>query len=167
MYVSFQVADAVKHAIDVGYRHIDCAQGYGNQAEIGEVFDHVFKSGKVNSLNFLCLFVSYCRFTVVQTDYSFRLDLSHLRLKIEGRVAPSSRFTQCLHNICLLQVARKDLFITSKIWNTFHSFDRALLAIDVILRDLKLEFIDMMLIHWPQGYKEDSDPPVNVPKVTI
>ncbi|EFJ36384.1 hypothetical protein SELMODRAFT_141212 [Selaginella moellendorffii] len=41
------VGKAVKTALEVGYRHIDCASVYGNQKEIGEALSEVFKSGIV------------------------------------------------------------------------------------------------------------------------
>ncbi|XP_029473480.1 aldo-keto reductase family 1 member A1 isoform X2 [Rhinatrema bivittatum] len=37
-----QVKDAVLYALSVGYRHIDCAAVYGNEAEIGEAFSESF-----------------------------------------------------------------------------------------------------------------------------
>lgn len=42
-----EVGKAVKIAIDNGYRHIDCAATYGNEAEIGVALAEVFKEGKV------------------------------------------------------------------------------------------------------------------------
>lgn len=42
-----QVAKAVKEAISLGYRHIDCASVYGNEDKIGEVLEDVLNSGKI------------------------------------------------------------------------------------------------------------------------
>lgn len=41
-----QVKDAVKVALEVGYRHIDCAAIYGNEVEIGEALQEAF-AGRV------------------------------------------------------------------------------------------------------------------------
>ncbi|WP_425381335.1 aldo/keto reductase [Spiroplasma endosymbiont of Polydrusus pterygomalis] len=47
------------------------------------------------------------------------------------------------------EVTRQDLFITSKIWNDNHKYELAKDAFRDILRRLKLEYLDLCLIHWP------------------
>jgi diketogulonate reductase-like aldo/keto reductase len=42
-----EVAKAVKAALHSGYRHIDCAEGYDNQKEIGEALSEIWKEGKI------------------------------------------------------------------------------------------------------------------------
>lgn len=42
-----EVGDAVRVAIDTGYRHIDTAQNYYNEEEIGEALEEKIKEGKV------------------------------------------------------------------------------------------------------------------------
>jgi alcohol dehydrogenase (NADP+) len=46
-YSADQVATAVKKAIELGYRHLDCASVYGNEKEIGAVLREVFAEGTV------------------------------------------------------------------------------------------------------------------------
>ncbi|MCB0155831.1 MAG: aldo/keto reductase, partial [Anaerolineae bacterium] len=40
-----QIAEAVKGAAKIGYRHFDCAAVYGNEAEIGAALQDVLASG--------------------------------------------------------------------------------------------------------------------------
>ncbi|MDR0361787.1 MAG: aldo/keto reductase [Planctomycetota bacterium] len=51
-------------------------------------------------------------------------------------------------------VDRKDLFVTTKLWNTRHGYDEAFKAFDESMERLGLDYIDLYLIHWPVAGSE-------------
>ncbi|MDR3245708.1 MAG: aldo/keto reductase [Prevotellaceae bacterium] len=46
-------------------------------------------------------------------------------------------------------IDRKDLFVTTKLWNTQRGYEPALKAFEISLAELGLDYIDMYMIHWP------------------
>ncbi|XP_013196732.2 aldo-keto reductase AKR2E4-like isoform X2 [Amyelois transitella] len=48
-------------------------------------------------------------------------------------------------------VRREDLFITTKLWNSFHARDQVAPALRESLKKLNLTYVDLYLIHWPVG----------------
>jgi 2,5-diketo-D-gluconate reductase A len=81
-------ADIVAGALKAGYRHLDTAAIYGNEAGVGQ---GLAKGG----------------------------------------------------------VAREDIFVATKVWNDAQGFDATLRAAQESLNRLKLDYVDLYLVHWP------------------
>jgi diketogulonate reductase-like aldo/keto reductase len=94
---------AVRNALEIGYRHFDCAERYRNEREVGEVLQAVSAS---------------------------------------------------------LAITRDQLFVTTKLWNTNHRPERVGPALAASLDRLRLDYVDLYLIHTPFAFKpgDDQDP---------
>lgn len=53
---------------------------------------------------------------------------------------------------------RSDIFITSKLWNTNRSYNKAFRGFDKSMRNLDLDYIDLYLIHWPANKMKYKNP---------
>jgi D-xylose reductase len=84
--------DLIPTAVEIGYRHFDCACDYGNEPAVGEGLRRALSSG-----------------------------------------------------VC----SREDLWVTSKLWNTYHHPDHVRSACERSLSDLGLDVLDLYLIHFP------------------
>lgn len=54
-------------------------------------------------------------------------------------------------------VPRREVFVTTKLWNSDHGYDQTLRACDASLARLRTERVDLYLVHWPvQGLRADT-----------
>lgn len=88
-----KAAQAVRDAAEIGYRHFDTAEGYGNERGVGE-------------------------------------------------------------GVRACGVARDQLFVTTKLEAAYKTYAEAKAGIDGSLRDLGLDYIDLMIIHSPQPWTD-------------
>ncbi|MFC7303362.1 aldo/keto reductase [Streptomyces monticola] len=51
-------------------------------------------------------------------------------------------------------IAREELFVTTKLWNSEQGYDATLRAFDTSLDKLGLDYVDLYLIHWPLPAKD-------------
>ncbi|KAI7908264.1 NADP-dependent oxidoreductase domain-containing protein [Cokeromyces recurvatus] len=55
-------------------------------------------------------------------------------------------------------VPRKEIFITSKLWNTHHRKEYVKAAVKASLKALGLDYLDLYLIHWPVSFINSGKP---------
>jgi 2,5-diketo-D-gluconate reductase A len=51
-------------------------------------------------------------------------------------------------------LARDEIFVTTKVWNEDQGYDRTLRALEASLKRLKLDHVDLYLIHWPSPHRD-------------
>jgi diketogulonate reductase-like aldo/keto reductase len=54
-------------------------------------------------------------------------------------------------------VDRKDIFVTTKLWNSDQGYLSAKRALKKSLERLGLDYVDLYLIHWPKDYQKTAD----------
>lgn len=81
----------------------------------------------------------------------------------EDRIGPA------IQKAMVSGISREELFVVSKVWNNMHGEGDVLLSCAKSLRDLKLDYLDLFLVHWPfpnhheKGVTVDSRDPHAVP----
>jgi alcohol dehydrogenase (NADP+) len=59
-------------------------------------------------------------------------------------------------------VKREELWVTSKLWNSFHAQQDVIKGVENSLHDLQLDFLDLYLMHWPVAQRAGSTFPESV-----
>lgn len=54
-------------------------------------------------------------------------------------------------------IDRAELFVTTKLWNSEHGYDKTMCAFEASMKRLGLDYLDLYLIHWPVpvGHKHE------------
>ena len=60
---------------------------------------------------------------------------------------------------CLAEynLKREDIFVTSKVWNTDRGYEKTLAAFEKTMENLKLDVLDLYLIHWPASANQHDN----------
>lgn len=72
---------------------------------------------------------------------------------------------QALHDaVAEGDIERKNLFVTSKLWNTAHKSADVRPALEQSLKDLQTDYLDLYLIHWPIAEDPQSGEILDIPQ---
>lgn len=53
-------------------------------------------------------------------------------------------------------INREDIFLVTKLWNDDHGYDKTIEAFNKSLKRLKVDYIDLYLIHWPNKLNSET-----------
>lgn len=53
-------------------------------------------------------------------------------------------------------IDRKEFFVTTKVWNTVHSYEFTLHSFDESMKKLELDYLDLFLIYWPSNVSDQE-----------
>ncbi|OQB23441.1 MAG: Glyoxal reductase [Firmicutes bacterium ADurb.Bin182] len=53
------------------------------------------------------------------------------------------------------RIPREEIFVTTKLWNSDHGYEKAIRACEKSLKLLGMDYIDLYLIHWPGLNRDD------------
>jgi diketogulonate reductase-like aldo/keto reductase len=76
---------------------------------------------------------------------SYALKIGYRHIDTASLYGNESDVGKALHQSGL----RREVFITTKVWNTEQGYDTTLQACEKSLRRLGLAYVDLYLIHWP------------------
>lgn len=51
-------------------------------------------------------------------------------------------------------IPREEIFVTTKVWNDDRGYDRTLASFEKSMETLGLDYLDLLLIHWPANYRQ-------------
>lgn len=66
------------------------------------------------------------------------------------------------HSLKKKTILREKLWVTSKLWNSYHHPKMVKNACKRTLTDLNVDYLDLYLIHWPIAFKHDVQYPNNI-----
>ncbi|WP_040519638.1 aldo/keto reductase [Gordonia aichiensis] len=87
--------------------------------------------------------------TSEEAEHAVRFAIDDARYRHIDTAAAYGNEAGVGEGIASSSVLRSDVFLTTKLWNADHGYERALAAVDTSLRALGTDYVDLYLIHWP------------------
>lgn len=53
-------------------------------------------------------------------------------------------------------VKREDIFLSTKVWNDSHGYDKVIKSFEESMRKLDIDYLDLLLVHWPTELNSET-----------